>query len=476
MKKSLVFLTVMIAITFTASFALASNAGGGKVVGMNAVPSAAADEGRALVFDLSPGTGAPPATLGGFAMTPVPYPGAPACTGIQPPLPTPGGDLDVDPTSGSRCIGSGWATWSHGYVGDVYFTGGAMSQTITLPAGTSAFYLYVEPNPFSLQTFEVVAEPGGVSSGSFSAEGSAGAAYCGVYDSAGASITSVTITGSSDFATGEYGISLGGEPPFILDLDASYVAGSLSLEFDLGAPDACTWVTLLILTQPSVQVIPLWAMPLPAISPPVTIPLSFPFPEIGTVVVFSALFTTEIEVKAVEVVQTTMGDIVFDTSVGTSAPPATLGGYSMSPVPYPGAPACTGIQPPLPTPGGGTIGLDPLYAGYIACIGSGWATWSHGYIGDVYFHGYITDAVISPPAGTNAVYLYVEPNPFELHTFQAECGGATSAEFDANGSSGAAYLGVYDSTGGGTLGDITLTCVSGCAGGGFATGEYGWSD
>ena len=100
-------------------------------------------------------------------------------------------------------------SWSHGYVGDVYYTGGALSQTFTLPPSTSAFYLYVEPNPFSEHTFEVVAEPGGFSSGEFTANGSAGAAYCGVYDSTGGAISSVTITctTSVDFATGEFGWS-----------------------------------------------------------------------------------------------------------------------------------------------------------------------------------------------------------------------------------------------------------------------------
>ncbi|MDP2955967.1 MAG: hypothetical protein Q8N53_06080, partial [Longimicrobiales bacterium] len=106
------------------------------------------------------------------------------------------------------CIGSGWATWSNGFRGNVYPTGGSKTQTITLPAGTKAFYFYVEPNPFSLQTFQVVAQPGDVSSGSFSAHGSSGAVYVGVFDRGG-TITSVTITGSTDFATGEYGWSSG---------------------------------------------------------------------------------------------------------------------------------------------------------------------------------------------------------------------------------------------------------------------------
>ena len=61
----------------------------------------------------------------------------------------------------------------------------------------------------------------------------------------------------------------------------------------------------------------------------------------------------------------------------------------------------------------------------------------------------------------------------DLHTFEVTCGGA-SATFDAHGSAGAAYAGLYSTAG--DLPAITVECVSGCGGVGFATGEYGWSD
>jgi hypothetical protein len=186
--------------------------------------------GGGLEFDLPPGTAAPPATLGGYTMTPIPHPGAPQCTRSSPPLSTPGGgEVDVSPTdadSFQRCIGSGWATWSHDFRGDVYYTGGSTSQTIELPAGTKAFYLYVEPNPFSEETFEVVAEPGGVSSETFKAHGSHGATYVGVYSSGGASVEKLTITGSTDFATGEYGRSDGSTLAAGLVVDPIHVSRS----------------------------------------------------------------------------------------------------------------------------------------------------------------------------------------------------------------------------------------------------------
>jgi hypothetical protein len=102
-------------------------------------------------------------------------------------------------------------SWSHGYQGDVYYTGGATSQSIKLPVGTKAFYLYVEPNPFAEHTFEVIAD--GVSSGKFISHGESGAKYVGVHNKDG-TISSITIrclTGV-DFATGEYGWATGETP------------------------------------------------------------------------------------------------------------------------------------------------------------------------------------------------------------------------------------------------------------------------
>ena len=150
--------SLFIALVFSASVSMAQDTNTGEVaVQSEGAPAVApASPGAAaIMFEFGPLDAAPPPTLGGLPMTPVPDPGAPACTGILPPgpIPTPGGDITVSPWSSQRCIGSGWATWSHGYVGDVYYSDGATSQTITLPPGTGAFYFYVEPDPFALHTF-----------------------------------------------------------------------------------------------------------------------------------------------------------------------------------------------------------------------------------------------------------------------------------------------------------------------------------
>ena len=78
---------------------------------------------------------------------------------------------------------------------------------------------------------------------------------------------------------------------FTLDLVASYVFGYLSLNYSIGTPEPATWSNYLILTSPSILVIPLWSVPLPVIDPPIVIPVVFPFPDMGLVGIYSGLFT-----------------------------------------------------------------------------------------------------------------------------------------------------------------------------------------
>ena len=80
---------------------------------------------------------------------------------------------------------------------------------------------------------------------------------------------------------------------FTLDLVASYGEGTLGLDFTLGALEAATWATLLILTSPTVQVVPLWVASISAVEPPIDIPVTFPFSAMGDVGIWSALITAE---------------------------------------------------------------------------------------------------------------------------------------------------------------------------------------
>jgi hypothetical protein len=167
-----------------------------------------ATAGAALIWDLTPGTGAPPSTLGGFTM--IGFPDDPRDTFLTVfDVPSPmGGDVGFPAGVSHREVGDGWATWSHGYTGDVYFTNGLPSLTITLPVGTSAFYFYVEPEVFS--TFTVTAIANGFAGTSTSVNGLGGAQYFGVYGTGGSTISSIVVSAPADangFAVGEFGIA-----------------------------------------------------------------------------------------------------------------------------------------------------------------------------------------------------------------------------------------------------------------------------
>jgi len=80
---------------------------------------------------------------------------------------------------------------------------------------------------------------------------------------------------------------------FTLAMEASYEAGTLSLDFTIGTPEPATWAVYLILTYPEVQFIPLWGVSLPVIDPPIDYPVAFALPQVGWVGIWSALLTEE---------------------------------------------------------------------------------------------------------------------------------------------------------------------------------------
>jgi hypothetical protein len=166
------------------------------------------------------------------------------------------------------------------------------------------------------------------------------------------------------------------------------------------------------------------------------------------------------------------GEIIFNGSPGTAAPPATLGGYTMTPfgVDSQALGNVSGVTGPT-----GSIGFTPALS-HDTVPSGGWATWSHGYTGDVYDTAETADptqATIMLPAGTKAFYLYAEPNDFDNFTVQATAqDGTTSGPVTVQGNSGAQYFGFYG-TGDATIASITITCndISG-----FAVGEFGISN
>ncbi len=78
---------------------------------------------------------------------------------------------------------------------------------------------------------------------------------------------------------------------FTLELEGSYETSLLSLDFTLGTQEPVIWSTSLILTYPTNQRIPLWAVPLPIIDPPIDIPIAFPLPHWRLIWITTGLYT-----------------------------------------------------------------------------------------------------------------------------------------------------------------------------------------
>jgi hypothetical protein len=162
--------------------------------------------GGGVAFDGSPGTGAPPVTLGPYTMTP--FGSDPRATATQvSDVAGPTGTVSFAPTLDHEiATGPAWTTWSNGYTGDVYVTTGS-TITISLPAGTKAFYFYAEPQQFQPFSVEAVTSDG-TDSQPITVQGQGGAQYFGFYATGATDLSSITVTCAdlSGFAVGEFGI------------------------------------------------------------------------------------------------------------------------------------------------------------------------------------------------------------------------------------------------------------------------------
>jgi hypothetical protein len=158
-----------------------------------------------IFYDVTPGPGAPPPTLGPYTMTPFSDDTRPT-PGDVTDVPDPAGTITFDITMSHREVPTSWLTWSHGYTGDVYWTSGATSVTIGMPAGTVAFYLYAEPNPFAVFLITATAQDG--TTVTVPVSGFAGAQYFGFYAINGQSLATITVSSDIDFAVGEFGIAI----------------------------------------------------------------------------------------------------------------------------------------------------------------------------------------------------------------------------------------------------------------------------
>lgn len=176
------------------------------VVVVSSLALASAASATINVIDL--GTGAPPASFGGFTLVPFGDDTRPTLvdvTDVSVADGAPFGGITFSPVLNHRQIGVDWGTWSHGYAGDVYYTNLGLSALIGLPANTGAFYFYAEPNPFLLLSVTATAQDG--TALTVLVNGFGGANGFGFYSSGGMPLVSIMVTSDADFAIGEFGIA-----------------------------------------------------------------------------------------------------------------------------------------------------------------------------------------------------------------------------------------------------------------------------
>lgn len=163
---------------------------------------------------------------------------------------------------------------------------------------------------------------------------------------------------------------------------------------------------------------------------------------------------------------------VLFTDLGTTAPPATISTYTVTPFDQ-GVQAAIADFTDVTTIPGSPIPGDLTTTANVnkRTIGSGWGTWSHGYTGVVYYSNGADTIVMNLPPNAGAFYFYAEPNVFSTFLISAVTdSGASSGDISVDGSSGANGFAFY-TTAGETITSITVTAES--AAGGFAIGEFG---
>ena len=158
------------------------------------------------------GTDAPSSQLDFYTMIPFAddlRPNYHECSYVMSPF---GGNVVFDTSLMHFEIFDNWSNWSHGYTGDVYWTGENKHYiTLTMPSETYAFYFYAQPNSLVISTITAAAcdNADSIEYISQDVNGDSGASYFGFYCNDGGYIKTITIySPATDFAIGEFGISL----------------------------------------------------------------------------------------------------------------------------------------------------------------------------------------------------------------------------------------------------------------------------
>jgi hypothetical protein len=197
------------------------------------------------------------------------------------------------------------------------------------------------------------------------------------------------------------------------------------------------------------------------------------------------------------VAATRLTAVSIGVSLGTSAPPATIGGYAMGAFTDSSATgsSTTAVSPPGTAPVTGDLTFDRALVHYRVDTSpppDAWATWSHGYSGSVYhlevFENFPDDETgagttaetlwLTLPSATKAFSLYIEPGTFGSAVFdilgwddQPLSDPVAFLQQEIFGEGGARGYGFYTSDAASSLARISITGY-GTWPDGFAIGEF----
>jgi hypothetical protein len=182
-------------------------------------PPAQASDAIGVEVKADTSTTPPPATLGGYSMTPFAPDSRPLFEDVSTVPASEGGTLQFDlPMLHLMVDENGWASnWGHSYKGDVYFSNGRHQLVMTLPTNTHAFYLHAQPNAYDTYTVTATADDG-TTSGPVPVrvgppdDQMSSAGYVGFYSKDGSALNTIKVEVPSDLfgvGIGEFGIAYG---------------------------------------------------------------------------------------------------------------------------------------------------------------------------------------------------------------------------------------------------------------------------
>ncbi len=342
-------------------------------------------------------------------MTPIVHGGAMFETVSSIEVPEFGGSLDFDVDHSLRYIDGGWGGWSHGYLGEVFYSNGAVTMGYDLNMDDAyAFDAYIVPNPTSWHSFNAIAygSAGGEVAIVFGTCGFTDATHFGFY-ATGETIERIEIQATCDWAIGEWRVGVPG-PGSLMLLGIAGVFGRRRIrcwpvDESSGGQDVSDNST-------------------PIIGLAVSVALGMTSIAGAEVVGFLGGQTLE------------EGWYAFEDEFDVE----------MTVIQHGGSPYDSVISIEVPE-FGGSLGFD--FAHSLRHVGYGWATWGHGYAGEVFYNngagfcGYDLNM-----QGVRAFDTFINTDighGFYSVTAYGSEGGLATIFFDQYWSEGALHFGFY---------------------------------